>query len=396
MISFAALQLLQLYSHRNPLLPNLVSIVWNSDDENLPFITSFFSHSLTFISIDVISTASRTLPSILTILSTMAPDISKIEVQHLVDEPSMEEASSQLLMQCNPHRLRRYAVDAPLSASALSHVIQLPLLEELWLVDPLHFPDPLPNVVFPSLQVLDVEFNGDLAWLKLIPECSVLSTIHVECLEPDVEQFMEKFQLTTTGCGMHERLQQFLVRSQDKFKITPQIIACNLSFKNLTFLQLLSDCSTTCQTLDLTDDDIDLLTNAMPCLVCLAIGGRPCKVPSKITFNSLYTISRRCTLLTSLQIHFNPNSFITKVNANSGNGGFETPSSVLCSVTKINAGSIALPRQSEVSNVMAVGLMGVFPHLKEVEYRDGAWKGVKNQIRFIWRIRTAFCGGLIG
>jgi hypothetical protein len=87
---------------------------------------------------------------------------------------------------------------------------------------------------------------------------------------------METFQLTMTGCGMHERLQEFTVRSQTMFKITPQIIACNFSFKNLTSLKVLSECSALCQTLDLTDDDIDLLTKAMPRLESLAIGEEPC------------------------------------------------------------------------------------------------------------------------
>ena len=307
-ISSTALQLLQLHSHCSPLLPNIVLLDWTSDEANLlPFITSLFSSSLTSISINIPPTADLILSPILGILSTMVPDITSIVVQRLgyVYGPSMEEASSQLLMRCNPC-LHTYQVDATLSASALSHVIQLPLLEQLWLVRPLHFPVPLPNIVFPSLRTLYVEFNGDLGWLRLLPESSVLSSIYVECPGPDVGQFMETFQLTTTGCGMHKRLQKISVQSRDWFKVTPQIIACNLSFTNLTSLRLLSDCSTTCHTLDVTDEDINLLTNAMPGLICLVIGGKPCTVPSKITFNSLYTISRRCTRLAFLRIHFNP------------------------------------------------------------------------------------------
>jgi hypothetical protein len=107
----------------------------------------------------------------------------------------------------------------------------------------------------------------------------------------------------------HMSLCEFTVRNKhDDLTITPQIIACNFSFKNLTSLKFLSGCSTSCQTLDLTDDDIDLLTKAMPGLKSLSIGEQPCSVPSKITFKSLYTISRRCTQLATLQIHFNPNS----------------------------------------------------------------------------------------
>src|SRR5258705_6991279 len=166
--------MLQLYSHGGSLLPNLSSLHWNSDGANLPFIMPFVSRSLTSITIDVPSVC-LVLPPILTRLPILAPEISKIAVQPLeyVFESSLERASSQLLLQCNPNRLRAYNVDAPLSAPALSHVIQFPLLEEFWLVEPFHFPDPLPDVVFPSLQLLDVEFTRDLAWLKTLPKCPV-------------------------------------------------------------------------------------------------------------------------------------------------------------------------------------------------------------------------------
>jgi len=386
--------MLQLYSHGGSLLPNLSSLDWNSDDANLPFIMSFISRSLTSITIGVPASAGLVLPPILTRLPTLAPDISRIVVRQRHYGPSVEEAFSQLLMHCNPNRLRTYNVDAPLSAPALSHVIQLPLLESLWLVEPFHFPDPLPDVVFPSLQVLDVEFTGDLAWLKTLPKCPVLFVICVLCLGPYVAQFMETFHSTITGCGMHERLQELTLWSEGEFKVTPQMIACNSSLKNLTHLSLYSTDSTSCQTLDLTDADISLLTNAMPRLQVLVIGEVPCSVPSKITFNSLYTISSRCTGLATLRIHFNPDSFITKVNADS-DGGFKTPSSDLCPVTKINVGSIALPRQSNVSYIMALGLLGAFPHLEGVEYHDVAWKEINTLIGVNRRIRTAFVEGQI-
>jgi len=125
---------------------------------------------------------------------------------------------------------------------------------------------------------------------------------------------MEEFQLTMTGCGMDKRLRDFRVRSPDEFKITQRIIACTFSFKNLTALTISSECSEpVCQTLRLTDNDIDLLTRTIPGLESLAVGGEPCGVLSWITLKSLYTISRRCVRLTVLRIHFDPTSFVTKV-----------------------------------------------------------------------------------
>ena len=403
MISSAALHLLQLYSHCSPLLPNLVSLNWDSDDIYFPFVSPFISPFLTSIVIDVPRGGSPTLPPILTTLSTLSHDIREIQIERLYHDPSTEEASSQLLMQCNPYRLRKYNVDSPISASALRHAIQLPSLEEFWLVvGSFQLPDPLPIVVFPNLRLLDVEYNGDPTWLKLLPaiENPVLTSIFVECSGSDVPQFMEKFQLTTTGCGMHERLQEFRVRSQEEFKITPQIIACTFSFRNLTCLKVLSDCSTVCQTLDLTDSDVDLLTKAMPRLESLAIGEEPCGVPSGITFRSLYTISRRCTRLTTLQIHFNPTLFVTKVETDSESGDvalgvpdlrLKAASSDLCSVTAINVGNIPLPPQSNTSYIMALGLLGVFPCLEKLEYDDGDWEDVDDLIGVCRRMgRFAF------
>ncbi|KAF9646539.1 hypothetical protein BDM02DRAFT_3270902 [Thelephora ganbajun] len=401
-ISPAALHLLQLYSPYSPLLPNLVSLSWDSDESFLPFILPFISRSLTSIVIDVPRGASPMLPPILTTLSALSPDIREIQIERLYHSSSTEEASSHLLMLCNPYRLRKYNVDSPISAPALRHVIQLPSLEEFWLVvDSFQLPDPLPVVVFPSLRLLDVEYRGDHTWLKLLSafENPVLTSIFVECSGSDVAQFMEAFQLTLARCGMNERLQEFRVRSQDEFKITPQIIACTFPFKNLTSLKVLSECSpTVCQTFDLTDDNIDLLTKAMPRLESLAIGEEPCGVPSQITFKSLYIISRRCPRLTTLQIHFNPALFVTKVDTDSESGDvalglpdLKSPPSDLCSVTTIDVGNIPLPTESNTSYIMALGLLGVFPRLEKLEYGEGDWEDIDDLIGVCRRMgRFAF------
>jgi hypothetical protein len=308
-------------------------------------------------------------------------------------------------MQCNPYRLRKYNVDSPISASALRHVVQLPSLEEFWLVvDSFQLPDPLPIVVFPKLRLLDVEYSGDPTWLKLLPaiENPVLTSIFVECSGSSVEPFMEKFQSTTAGCGMRERLREFRVRSQDEFRITPGILACTFPFKNMTSLKVLSECNTICQTIDLKDDDIDLLTKAMPNLESLSIGEEPCGIPSQITFKSIYAISRRCTRLTTLQIHFNPALFVTKVEVDSESGdvalGFpdlnRTPSPELCSITTIDVGNIPLPQQSNTSYIMALGLLGVFPQLEKLEYYDSDWEEIDDLIGVCRRMgRFAFGKG---
>lgn len=342
------------------------------------------------------------IPPILTTLSTMSPDLREIQVERLHHSPSTEEASSELLMQCNSYRLRKYNVDSPISPSALRHIIQLPSLEEFWLVvGSFQLPDPLPVIIFPSLRLLDVEYRGDHTWLKLLPaiEDPVLTSIFVECSGSDVAQFMEAFQLTMTECGMQEILQEFRIRSQDEFRISPEIITCTFSFKNLTSLKMLSECaSNTCQTFDLTDDHIDVLTKTMPRLECLTIGGEPCGIPSQITFKSLYTISRQCSRLTTLQIHFNPAMFVTRVETDPAPGDtvlglsdLNTPPSSLCSITTIDVGSIPLPQDSNTPYIMALGLLGVFPRMEKLEYDDGDWEDVDDLIKICRRMgRFAF------
>jgi hypothetical protein len=281
-------------------------------------------------------------------------------------------------------------------------------LEEFWLVvDSLQFQDPLPIVVFPSLQLLDVEYGGDPTWLKLLPaiENPVLTSIFVQCPASNAAQFMEAFQLALAGCGVRERLQEFRVRSQEEFKITPRMLACTFSFKNLTSLKVLSECSpTVCRTHDLTDVDIELLTEAMPHLEHLAVGEEPCEIPSQITLNSLYTLSRRCLRLTTLQIHFNPALFVTKVASGSESGDValglpnaETPPSKLCSVTTIDVGKIPSPQEPNSLSIMALGLLGVFPRLENLEYddHDGDWDDVNDLIAVFRRMgRFAFGKGL--
>ena len=169
---------------------------------------------------------------------------------------------------------------------------------------------------------------------------------------------MEIFQLTVAECGVHERLQELRVAGRDEFKITPQIIACTFSFKNLASLKVLSECPALCQTFDLTDDDIDLLTEAMPHLESLAVDEEPCEISSQITSKTL-------------RIHFNLALFVTKVDADSESGGvalglsdINTPASDLCSVATINVGNIPLLPQPNGSYIMALWLPGVFPRIE--------------------------------
>ena len=57
------------------------------------------------------------------------PTSENIKIRRLYPNPSTNKA-----MQCNPHRLRKYNIGSPMSASALRHVVQLPSLKEFWLV----------------------------------------------------------------------------------------------------------------------------------------------------------------------------------------------------------------------------------------------------------------------
>jgi hypothetical protein len=223
-------------------------------------------------------------------------------------------------------------------------------------------------------------------------ENPVLTMMYVNCPGSDVEQFVETIPTITetTGRGLHDCLEEFMVESPDKFKITPQIIARSSSFKNLTRLQLLSACSDVCQTSDLTDDDIDLLTRAMPCLKELSIGGHPCGIPSRITFKSLYIISSRCRQLRYLRVHFNPALFVTKVCAELqtwdialGLSDLNTLSSdALCSVSAFFVGKIPLPAQPNASSVMALALMKIFPYLEVIHYvfQNDDWGNVNHLI----------------
>jgi hypothetical protein len=233
-------------------------------------------------------------------------------------------------------------------------------------------------------------------------ENPVLTMMDVKCPGSDVERFTETFSTITetTGRGLHDCLEEFTVGSPDKFKITPQIIARSSSFKNLTYLRLLSACSDVCQTSDLTDDDIDLLTRAMPCLKDLSIGGDPCGIPSRITFKSLYIISSRCRQLRHLRVHFNPALFVTKVCAE-----FETwdtalglsdlntlSSDVLCSVSVFPVGNIPLPAQPNASSVMALALMKIFPCLEQIMDGNEDWDNVDHLID-VWQKMGCFAFG---
>ncbi|KAF9786351.1 hypothetical protein BJ322DRAFT_1020404 [Thelephora terrestris] len=101
----------------------------------------------------------------------------------------------------------------------------------------------------------------------------------------------------------------------------------------------------------------------------------------------LMTISNWCTRLANLQIHFNPASFVTRVDSDSETGSvalglsdFTTPAVDLCAVKTIDVGNIPLPSESNTSYIMALGLLGAFPRLEKLEYDDGDWEDIDDLI----------------
>ncbi len=83
------------------------------------------------------------------------------------------------------------------------------------------------------------------------------------------------------------------------------------------------------------------------------------------------------------RIHFNPALFVNKVRTTwqfwevaLGLSDLKTPSSDLCPVTTIYVGNIPLPPKGDASSILALGLLGVFPCLRRIEYEDGDWNDI--------------------
>lgn len=374
-ISSHILSVLQLHTLNEPLLPNLkVLELKGTTSDIIPFIPLFLSHRTTHIDIQFsiyIILPTVMLASMIINLPKLCPDIQSIALSPLPRGSAITNATSEMLLACNPDALQNFQVDSALTEEANRVLFQLPNLRSLWTV--FAEPIPLPDVSLPNLTDLDIEYYHDHYWLRAFQAAKFSRlagvTFRVECNR--IGNLLETFESTALATSAFSTISYFAIYASCPWNPSYHSL---LAFRQLAELVLEFSCHNGCSS-RIDDDTVISLAQSMPKLEVLQIGKTPCQAPGNVTIRGLIALAYHCPGLSTLRIHFQTDSLIVEV---ANEAGRPLPESYIprhvCALTTLEVGEI--PIQPQNAFFVLFPLLRIFPHLRDIEYVDENWKWI--------------------
>ena len=255
-----------------------------------------------------------------------------------------------------------------LSEEAILHVIQLPHLHTLKLT---HEPPPditdallqEDTTVLPSVHSLTLATPTTHTWLSFLNDLRWRHPTVTTARGPGQSQVQT---------GIHSTLEELYCGCGEAPKRA--IVKQALAFKNLTTLEIGEFCQDDRCSFDLTDDDVTAIAKALPRLQKLLLG-HPCWLNTcQTTFRSLLTLSTNCAGLTELIVHFNTINIVEDVKSLLETEDPDTQKlreGPRCGVTSLPLFLTPLTADGPETDVLAKGLLFVFPVLGNIPVRPG-------------------------
>jgi len=382
-VAWGDLEALQLYSPDVPLCPNVQSLDWLSTAPALRFLPLFVPPGIRSLSVSIPSSyrdwdpyagiASQVLAEIVPRLD--GSTLTKLRLPSVDDPlsltPHVRLQISSLVLRCGP-ALTSLTPVIPLSEPAILHVMTLPGLRQLKIHSqpPPNVPEPM--VILPFLQTLHLSGAFQSQWLSL------LNSEH------------NNISPTTMISGSktpHSTLQTLILSAREG--LGPATINQVLTFTHLTTLNIRGLCVSpwngTCA-FNLTDRDITHLAIALPRLTDLLLGSVLCgRNTCKTTLRSFMSLSVHCSDLSYLQTHINTGDILRDVETLLGTEDPEVRdlrSRGRCGLESLDVGSTPLVLSSSSLELVAKGLLNVFPMLKEIftGARHDGWSKVQGLV----------------
>lgn len=378
-LSTRVYQLLDLYFPNGSFLPNLQRLTCFIDWEHFVWIKLFLSPSLLFIDLNTFENNPDPIAGPMLELLPM----ETLQALHLEDFPldaaSVRTLSNRLLRLSAP--LQELITYHKISNEAAIHISQLSNLRILGIsFRESNFALPGAADVFPSLRCLYAQVDDNLDWLDLLKDMRAglryLSITWAIDLVPP-QDFTQRLVSALHASGA-QTLRVLRIHANRRWNISQATMAPLLSLHNLTTLEIQTPCHPHACTFDLTDADIAQLALSLPKLETLILGGPRCTNPSpRFTVDSLFFLSKYCTSLLELEVHFNaPRSRIFHHSASTADEGRVSIQNTFnrtsdCNLRWLYVHDLPFPTVPNSVGIMTYFLIHLFPRL-EVITRTGS------------------------
>ena len=378
-LSSEALSVMQFYTIKEPLFPNLETLeLSDATGQFLPFIHLFLSPRTTTINItfDEYDSSEPIIASMITAFPTLCPSLEVICLRSLPSDPMITAAVSGMLLASNRNALKGIDVDSPLTEEAREVIYKLPNLRGLSMI--IESDTSLPPVVLPSLTILVIRYDHGSEWLRTFHGVTFenLELVAFYSAFGPVGDFLEAFEKVALAASAQNTLSEFSFYTSHSWRPNYRSL---LPFTRLEELIIDFPCERGCSsTID--DDIVTDMARAMPRLKILYLGAAPCKTPIGVTAKGLATLAHHCRHLSELCIHFQLASLEIDMTTITGVTSSSEPTIPRkdCALTGLDVGKIPVPEESTA--VVALSLLHIFPCIKHIKYSDLGWREVVNII----------------
>ena len=340
------------------------------------------------------------------ILEALAPaynSLTEVRIYYPTPhDPQIIHATSNLLLKCNPDKLRDFTVISALSAEAFIHATQLPNLEMFVIrTDMTEVDVPLPTSAFPSLKSLEIDAtNTRSPLLQTITHIRSRTLTRLELGFPaaTLETFLPATLAALQPGGLHQTLTTLSINPKGDVDLNGAAMRPILFLTQLTNLEIRFFCDQGRCAYKLSDENLEELVTAMPKLRLLSLGSFPCSRPANSTLKSLASVARHCKHLEQLSIHTNVGAIVNGLLQ----GGYrredfapEDPLAVFAGspLHTIIFGPCPIPNEEQGAMIFVLALLRLFPRLKSVAVfppgreRDPLWELVDSVVTTYRRIR---------
>ena len=378
-------QLLDLYFPNASFLPNLQRLTCFIDWEHFTWIKLFLSPSLLFIDLNTFENSPDPIAGpILELLPMETLQALHLE-DFLLDAGGVRTLSNCLLRLSGP--LQDLITYHKISDDAAVHISQLSNLRVLGIsFRESNFALPGAADIFPSLRRLYAQVDGNLGWLGLLKDMRAglryLSISWAEGLVPPAD-FTQQLISALHASGAQDTLRVLRINVRNPWNISKTTMEPLLSLRHLTNLEIHTPCHVHTCAFDLADTDVAKLASSLRKLETLILGGPRCAHPSpRFTMDGLFFLSKYCTSLLGLGVHFNaPQSRIFDHPASAADEGrvpiqnlFTRASN--CNLRWLYVHDLPFPTAPDSVGIMTYFLIHLFPHLDTIAQTgsvSGSW-----------------------
>jgi len=389
------------------MLPNLRDIRWlNASTEHLELtLPLIVSSALTDFRLGFDTHGPSDASQVVPALEALAPaydSLVAVRICHsTIHDPRIIRAASDLLLKCNPDRLRDFYVISVLFAEAFVHASQLPNLESFVIrTDTTDLQVSLPAPAFPSLEWLEIDaVNTRSPLIQTISHVQSRAFFRLQLEFPAATSgtFLPTTLAALRPRGLHETLTVLAIHPKGDFDLDGTTVRPILFLNQLTDLEITLICADRCA-YKLSDENLDELVRAMPKLKQLSLGPFPCTRLVDNTIKSLTSAAKHCKHLEHLAIHINVVAVVTGVFQGGDRDQNRAPDDSLsvfagCPLRSIILGRCFIPNEEQGAVIFALTLLRLFPHLRSFAVaqlnrdEDPLWDIVEGVITTHRRIR---------